>query len=193
MYMHAHLRYAEAMARYGDGPRLFRMLNLANPIGMSLRVPAARPRQSTCYFTSSDVVFADRYEAAANYGRAIAGHVPLEGGWRVYSSGPGLFLRLIVECFLGLRRRAQVLEIDPVLDPGLDGLQASVPLAGVPMDVTFRVGRRGVGPLSVTINGRRLQTDPLSNSYRPAGVAVDMAALREQLRPAANTLTVEVA
>lgn len=192
MYMHAHLRYAEALARYGDSARLFRMLNLANPIGLSLRVPAARPRQSTCYFSSSDAVFADRYEAAAKYGRAVAGDVPLEGGWRVYSSGPGLFLRLIVECLLGLRRRAQVLEVDPVLDPGLDGLQARVPLADVPMDVTFRVGPRGVGPLSVTINGRQLQADPLANPYRQPGVAVDMARLRDELRPSANTLTVEV-
>jgi hypothetical protein len=60
------------------------------------------------------------------------------------------------------------------------------------MDVTFRVGPRGVGPLSVTINGRQLQADPLANPYRKPGVAVDMARLRDELRPSANTLTVEV-
>lgn len=36
--------------------------------------------------------FADRYEASRDYDRALAGEVPLEAGWRVYSSGPGLFL-----------------------------------------------------------------------------------------------------
>ena len=193
MYTHAHLRYAEALARYGDAQRLLGALALVNPIGMTARVPSARPRQSNCYYTSSDAAFADRYEAAEHYGGVLRGEVPLEGGWRVYSSGPGIFLRLVVECWLGLRRRSRVLEIDPVLTPDLDGLRARVPVAGVPLDVTFRVGPRGVGPLGVSLNGDRLPTEPLSNPYRPAGVAVDLARLRSHLRADANTLAVELA
>ncbi|MEP6752148.1 MAG: hypothetical protein ABI959_05335 [Candidatus Dormiibacterota bacterium] len=192
MYTHAHLRYAEALARHGDARGLLEALALANPIGMTERVPSARPRQSTCYYSSSDADFADRYEAAEQYDRVLRGDVPLEGGWRVYSSGPGIFLRLVVECLLGLRRRALILEVDPVLAPDLDGLRARVPVAGVPMDVTFRVGARGVGPLGVSLNGIRLGTAALSNPYRPAGVAVDMAQLRALLRPDRNTLAVEV-
>ena len=193
MYAHAHLRYAEALARYGDAERLLGALALVNPIGMTARVPSARPRQSNCYYTSSDAAFADRYEAAERYDGVLRGEVPLEGGWRVYSSGPGIFLRLVVECWLGLRRRSRVLEIDPVLTPDLDGLRARVPVAGVPLDVTFRVGPRGVGPLGVSLNGDRLPTEPLTNPYRPAGVAVDLALLRSQLRADANTLAVELA
>jgi CRISPR-associated protein Csx3 len=192
MYMHAHLRYAEALARHGDADRLFAALTLANPIGITARVASARPRQSTCYYSSSDAAFDDRYQAAEQYDRVLRGKVPLEGGWRVYSSGPGIFMRLVVECLLGLRRRAHVLEVDPVLAPGLDGLLARVPIAGVPMDVTFRVGARGVGPLGVSLNGVRLATEALSNPYRPPGVAVDMARVRALLRPAGNTLEVEV-
>jgi cellobiose phosphorylase len=192
MYTHAHLRYAEALARHGDAERLFVALTLANPIGMTARVASARPRQATCYYSSSDAAFVDRYEAAEHYDRALRGEVPLEGGWRVYSSGPGIFLRLVVECLLGLRRRSQVLEIDPVLAPDLDGLRARVPIAGVPVDVTFRVGPRGVGPLGVSLNGVRLATEALSNPYRPPGVAVDLARLRDLLQPDGNTLEVEI-
>ena len=177
MYMHAHLRYAEALARHGDAERLLQALALANPIGVTERVPNARPRQSTCYYSSSDATFADRYEAAEHYCEVMQGTVPLEGGWRVYSSGPGIFLRLVVECFLGVRRRADVLEIDPVIAPALDQLQATVPVDGVPVDLTFRVGPRGVGPLAVALNGAPLGTTRLSNPYRPAGVAIDMALL----------------
>ena len=192
MYTHAHLRYAEALARHGDAQRLLGALALANPIGMTARVPSARPRQSNCYYSSSDAVIADRYEAAEQYDRVLRGDVPLEGGWRVYSSGPGIFLRLVVECLLGLRRRSHVLEVDPVLAPDLDGLRARVPVAGVAMDVTFRVGARGVGPLGVSLNGVRLETEALSNLYRPPGVAVDMAQVRALLRAEGNTLAVEV-
>lgn len=175
MYTHAHLRYAEALARHGDAELLLEALALANPIGVTERVPNARPRQSTCYYSSSDATFADRYEAAARYGEVMQGKVPLEGGWRVYSSGPGIFLRLIVECLLGVRRRGDLLEIDPVLAPSLDRLQATVPVNGHPLDLTFNVGDRGVGPVALTLNGVTLRTKPLSNPYRPPGVAIDMA------------------
>jgi len=178
MYTHAHLRYAEALARHGDAERLLEALALVNPIGVTDRVPNARPRQSTCYYSSSDATFADRYEAAEHYGEVMAATAPLEGGWRVYSSGPGIFLRLVVECFLGVRRRGDVLEIDPVLPPALDGMAATVPVDGIRLDLAFRVGDRGAGPISVTLNGVVLQTSPLSNPYRPAGVSVDMAQVR---------------
>ena len=182
MYTHAHLRYAEALARHGDAERLLKALALANPIGVTERTPNAMPRQSTCYYSSSDATFADRYEAAARYGEVMAATVPFEGGWRVYSSGPGIFLRLVVESLLGVRRRGDLLEIDPVLAPGLDGLQATVPLDGTPLDLTFRVGPRGVGPVAVALNGVTLATTPLSNPYRPAGVAIDMALVRAGMK-----------
>ena len=189
MYTHAHLRYAEALARHGDGERLLEALSLVNPIGVTDRIPNAQPRQSTCYYSSSDATFADRYEAADRYAEVMAGTVPLEGGWRVYSSGPGIFLRLVVECLLGVRRRGDLLEIDPVLAPALDRLQATVPLEGMPLDLTFRVGPRGVGPLALALNGVAMQTTPLANPYRPAGVAIDMAQIKSALKTAGTSGT----
>ena len=62
-----------------------------------------QPRQSTCYYSSSDAAFADRYAADDGYHGIFDGTVPLEGGWRIYSSGPGLFLQLLVQHQLGLR------------------------------------------------------------------------------------------
>lgn len=192
MYTHAHLRYAEALARHGDAERLFAALALVNPIGVTTRVPSARARQSTCYYSSSDASFADRYDAGERYGQVLHGEVPLEGGWRVYSSGPGIFLRLVVECLLGVRRRGEVLEIDPVLPPSLDGLRASVPLDGESVELTFRVGKRGAGPITLTLNGTPLVTTPLTNPYRAPGVAVEMRQVRSALTPGTNLLDVEV-
>ena len=62
MYMHAHLRYAEALARYGDAEGFFEALRRATPIGIRSVVPAAAPRQANCYYSSSDAAVADRYE-----------------------------------------------------------------------------------------------------------------------------------
>ena len=67
MYMHAHLRYAEALARVGDGAALLTALAKASPVGLDSLVPQARPRQTTCYYSSSDGAFTDRYDASERY------------------------------------------------------------------------------------------------------------------------------
>ena len=178
MYMHAHLRYAEALARVGDGSGLLRALALAQPVGMTDRVPAARPRQSTCYYSSSDAAFPDRYAADADYGEIADGNVALEGGWRVYSSGPGLFVQLVVQHQLGLRVAGALVQIDPVLDPDLDGLVVRVPLLGRRRTVRFAVGPHGYGVVGIRAGDAVLATSPLTNPYRESGVAVRADDLR---------------
>lgn len=192
MYTSAHLRYAEALARYGDAEGLFAALALVNPIGMTERAPSARRRQSSCYFSSSDAAFGDRYEAEAAYPRAQRGDVALEGGWRVYSSGPGLYLRLVVENMLGVRLRGERVEIDPVLPHALDGLKARIPFDGAAIDLTYHVGGNGAGPTAVVLNGVALPTTSLANPYRAPGVSVPLHLVREVLDGAPARLDVEV-
>ncbi len=190
MYVHAHLRYAEALSRVGDGAGLLRALALASPWGLTDRVPQARPRQRSCYYSSSDGVFADRAEASERYAALMAGEVPLEGGWRVYSSGPGLALRLVVERLLGLRRRGDRLEVDPVLPAGADGLTATVRLAGRTARVTYAVGPEGVGVRRVTGARGDLHLTHLTNPHRRPGASVPTDDLRAAL-DADPDLTVE--
>jgi len=178
MYLHAHLRYAEALARVGRGPQLLHALALATPRGAVDLVGPARPRQSTCYSSSSDGAFADRYDAQERYDALMAGQVPLEGGWRVYSSGPGLFLRLVVEALLGVRRRGDRVELDPVLDPAAGELRATVPFDGGTLELLLRPGPAGHGVTRVTAQGAELASTTLDNPYRRGGVSVSLADLR---------------
>jgi len=175
MYTHAHLRYAEALARVGDAEALWLALRQVNPLGLADVVPQARPRQATCYYSSSDAVLADRAKAAERYADVMAGRVPLEGGWRIYSSGPGLFLRLVVENLLGVRQRGDAVELDPVLAPALDGLHARVPVAGRLLDLTFHGW--GAGVARVLVAGSQVSTEPLANPYRAGGVRVSLEVL----------------
>jgi cellobiose phosphorylase len=192
MYMHAHLRYAEAMARWGDAEAFFLALRQANPIGIREVVPNARPRQANCYASSSDAAFADRYEAATRYAELRRGAVPVEAGWRVYSSGAGIAFRLVRECLLGLRLGRSRLGIDPVLPPSLDGLRAEVELDGRPLSVVYRVGATGVGPRALTLNGRPLAFDVEANPYRPGGALVRTHALQRALGEGSNQLVIEL-
>jgi cellobiose phosphorylase len=155
MYTHAHLRYAEALARYGDVEGFFHALCQANPAGIRTLVPSATLRQSNCYYSSSDAAFSDRYEAFAEYGRVNKGEVPLDGGWRVYSSGAGIWTRLMIQIFLGLRREQSVLVLDPVIPRSLDRLRLEMQWDGFPMEITYRIGRR-LRPIGRNLNGADL-------------------------------------
>lgn len=192
MYVHAHLRWAEALAHLGDADAFFAALQQAHAVGIRDVVAAARPRQANCYYSSSDADVADRYEAAARYAEIRAGKVPLEGGWRVYSSGAGIAFRLIHECFLGMRRGSSELGIDPVIPPALDGLEADIDFDGRPLRLRYRIGAAGFGPRRVRLNEVDLPLRRGMNPYREPGVTVPLDAVRAALRAAANRLEIEL-
>ncbi len=104
MYTHAHLRYAEAMSALGSRGALFDALVLVNPVSVCDNMPQALPRQRNAFFSSSDAAFPDRDSASAQWDRVKAGTIGLEGGWRIYSSGPGIFTGLLICSGFGRRR-----------------------------------------------------------------------------------------
>lgn len=192
MYTHAHLRYAEALARLGEAEPFFAALCLAHPIGIAARVPGARPRQANCYYSSSDADFTDRYQAYAEYGKALSGEIGLEGGWRVYSSGAGIGLGLIVRGLFGIQREDSALVIDPVLPAALDGLRVDTQVAGRPLTLRYRVGARGCGVEALSLNGSALAFECTANPYRPGGAAIPMADLVLRLVEGSNELAVGI-
>ena len=192
MYMHAHLRWAQALAHLGDGQGAFHALRQANPVGLRDVVPNARLRQANCYASSSDADFADRAEATARYDAVRTGAVGVEAGWRVYSSGAGIAVRLVREGLLGLRLRRSSLCIDPVLPSTLDGLVARIDLEGHAVVVRYRVGALGHGPRTIACNGQSLAFEREPHPYRIGGAVVPMDALRERLRDGDNAIEIEL-
>jgi cellobiose phosphorylase len=188
MYMHAHLRYAQMLAHLGQAQAFLQALTLAHPIALHERVPSASRRQANCYYSSSDAAFADRYVAQAEYGRALAGEVALDGGWRVYSSGPGIAMGLVIGSLLGLRLEHEALVVDPVMPPVLDGLTVQVTLADLRLELTYRVGLRGHGVERVRDErGAELAAMRRPHAYRMGALALG--------RPAAGSVsrwTVEI-
>ena len=193
MYMHAHLRYAQALAHVGLAEEFFRALCQANPIAIRSVVPTATLRQANCYYSSSDAAFADRYQARAEYARIRAGTIPLDGGWRVYSSGAGIALALTLRHFLGLTWESGALCIDPVMPASLDGLRVVTSLRGHPLEVTYRVGAAGCGVNDIVLNGGRLPLTREANPHRSGGARVSAAAVLDRLtRGGRNTLAIDL-
>ena len=191
MYTHAHLRYAEALAKMGRGGELWEMLGRVTPVLLEERVPNAAVRQSNAYFTSSDGAFADRYEAAAQWDDLRAGRVAVTGGWRIYSSGPGLFIHRVICGLLGMRDSFGDVVIDPVLPEALNGLEAKIEREGRHLVFRYTVGPRGHGPQAVRVNGQAIPTDRRdANLYRQGGVRIPAQSFACLLHGGSNVVDV---
>ncbi|WP_064713323.1 GH36-type glycosyl hydrolase domain-containing protein [Rhizobium bangladeshense] len=105
MYVHAHLRYCETLVLDASAEELWKAIAVVNPIAVTTALPHASLRQRNTYFSSSDAAFHDRYQAAEHWARAKTGKIAVDCGWRIYSSGPGLYTRSFVENILGFKRR----------------------------------------------------------------------------------------
>lgn len=192
MYTHAHLRYVEALARYGQADDFFTELCRVNPIGMADFVPSAAIRQSNCYYSSSDAAFYDRYAASDFYEEALRGEIAFEGGWRVYSSGAGISARLIMQCFLGVQLLRNVLILDPIVSPTLGELKAQMRLWGHPFLVRYNSKIAGYSPQSIRLNGHPMSFDREPNRYREGGAIIDMSKIQAALLDEANTLEIDL-
>jgi cellobiose phosphorylase len=155
-------------------------------------VPPAALRQANCYYSSSDAAFADRYDAYDRYDQALRGMVSFDGGWRIYSSGPGISVRLILCCFLSLRQQKSALVVDPAIPPSLDGLRVELEMAGHSFEVMYRVGSAGCGPAKVELNGAEICFTRGENLYRTGAAEVPMATVLDRLTDGMNRLSIEL-
>jgi cellobiose phosphorylase len=174
MYVHEHLRYAESLARLGKPEAFLRALRQAIPVDYQAIVPQGDVRQANCYYSSSDVLFRSRYEADERYDDVVAGKTSLKGGWRVYSSGPGIYVALVVSRLFGLRIEFGNLVLDPVIARSLDGLEASLRFRGRPVTFSYRVDGPGFGVHAISINGNAAAFDREDNPYRQGGAVMPL-------------------
>lgn len=190
-YVHAHLRYAEALAKVGDADGLWHALQVVNPVAIREAVPNAEARQANVYFSSSDAAFPDRLVAAKRWKDLRTGRVPVRGGWRLYSSGPGLFLHKVRTCLLGVRESFGDIVFDPVLCRSLDGLEADLRLEGAEVTLRFSVQHGAHTPRALRINGISVDaTRREPNPYRDGGLLVPRDTLRRQFRPGSNLIEI---
>lgn len=137
-YVHAHIRYIEAMTTIGNTEEAWWGLNVINPIGIQSFVPNAERRQRNVYFSSSDAAFLDRYEAKRDFEKVRKGTIKVKAGWRLYSSGPGIYLRTLIHHFLGIKVEQNNLVIDPMIPSSLKGLTIQYQFKGKPLKVMIQ-------------------------------------------------------
>jgi len=190
MYMHAHLRYAETQARTGNAEAFVKALRQANPIAYQEIVSCGDLRQSNSYFSSSDVIFKNRYEADERYHEIKKGNISLKGGWRIYSSGPGIYMGLVVWHLIGLRTEFGKTIIDPVIPKNLDGLSATLVYKGFPLTLNFLVKEEEYHPKKITVNNQPIDLVFEENQYRKGGAILETRLFLELLHTDKNLIEI---
>lgn len=180
-YVHAHVRFIEAMAKIGRVEKAWKAIFTINPINIREEVKNAVIRQSNTYFSSSDGDFKDRYEFQENFNKLRTGEVDVKGGWRIYSSGPGIYLNQLVSNILGIRFEAEDLILDPVIPTDLDGLNFEYEIYNTKVKFVYNIkGNNRVN--EVEINGTKIKGIELNNLYRNAGIKL----LESEIKPLLN-------
>ncbi len=172
MYVHEHIRYAECQAITGRAEAFVKALRQANPVAYRDVVACGDIRQANCYYSSSDVVFKSRYDADERYDEISAGKITLRGGWRVYSSGPGIYITLVISRLLGLRSEVGKITIDPVIPHSMDGLSAVINFMGYAVTFRYSVREDCFSPKKISINGKTISFTYESNKYRQGGAVI---------------------
>ncbi|MCL2286237.1 MAG: cellobiose phosphorylase [Firmicutes bacterium] len=167
LYAHAHIRFVEAMAKLGSPDEVWQGLLKLNPIKLDETVPNAARRQSNVYFTSSEAAFENRYDAMENFDKIKAGEIAVKGGWRLYSSGPGIYLHQLVSKMLGLRIKQGDVILDPILPKALDGLVFSYKILGKPVKIHYHVTGNPVS--KILLDGQEISFTQINEPYRNGG------------------------
>lgn len=178
-YVHAHIRYIEAMAKLGNPEEVWNGLGIINPVGIQQVVPNADLRQSNAYFSSSDGKFNNRYDAQEQFDKLRTGDIQVKGGWRIYSSGPGIYMNQLISNALGIRQEEEDLVIDPILPASLDGLHFDFQYNGKKVIFVYHLGGETVQ--RVLLNGKELETTRLQQPYRQGGLRISRTTLEQGL------------
>ncbi|MEW5846835.1 MAG: hypothetical protein AB1777_11330 [Bacteroidota bacterium] len=190
MYMHEHIRFAESLAITGKADEFIHALLQAIPINYHNIVRQGDIRQANCYYSSSDVLFKNRYEADKYYPEVIKGNFTLHGGWRVYSSGPGIFIGILMTRLLGFRFNNEFVTIDPVLPKELNGLVVNFTFNSFPIKVTYHVTKSLFSPYLIKINNFEPSFTYEENPYRKGGIRVERKMFFDLLNSNENNIEI---
>jgi len=178
LYVHAHIRFIEAMAKLGNADEVWQGLLKMNPIKLEEVVANAARRQSNVYFTSSEAAFENRYDAMENFHKIKSGEIAVKGGWRLYSSGPGIYLHQLISKMLGLRIEQGNVVLDPVMAKSLDGLVFSYKILGKPVKIKYYVVD-GKTVSKVLVDGQDMKFTLTNEPYRNGGAMFPAEIVKE--------------
>ena len=190
-YVHAHIRYIESMCKLGKENIVWDSLFKINPILIKDNVSNAEYRQSNCYFSSSDGDFKTRYDFQNNFNKLEDKQVKVKGGWRIYSSGPGIFINQLISNILGIRELEDKIIFDPVIPKELNNLCFNYKILNKNVKITYKI-RENKQLKNIILNEESLSINYEVNKYKNNIKSVNKTILKNKLKDSLNLITIEI-
>lgn len=175
-YVHAHIRYSQALGCVGDRDKFIHALSVVNPIIMTSEVKNALPRQRNSYFSSSDATFINRYDAMENYDSLKEGKVGVKAGWRVYSSGPGIYTYQVLTNLFGINYLGENICFDPIIPQDAKSFTIHIDIANKNREIKYV----NSGSKKVVTNNKEY-TVQKEEKYREGGILVPINELGDKI------------
>lgn len=163
-YVHAHIRFIEAMCKLGKNEKVWEGLYKINPINIKEFVKNSDYRQSNCYFSSSDGNFLTRYDFENRFEDLKNGSVKVKGGWRIYSSGPGIFIGNLISNVIGIREEKDRIIFDPILPEKSENFMVKYKILGRDVEIFYKMKNNFVE--KILLNGKEIESKQEGNIYR---------------------------
>ena len=133
----------------------------------------------------------DRYEAAQRMDELQEGKVGALAGWRLYSSGPGIYIGLVISRLFGIRRSYGRVVIDPVLPKSMNGVELCLDWNGRRVRWIYHVTQQSFGPTRVLVNGAPMDDwQRMKQPYRHGGLGIDATLINARLNQEQNVVEV---
>lgn len=188
-YVHAHIRYVEALAKLGKYEEAWEELKVVTPVRIQDSVKHALKRQANAYFSSSDGDFSSRYEAKEKFLQLKDGTTSVKGGWRIYSSGPGIFMNQLITNVLGIRMSYENLIIDPILPLHVTELAFEFTCFGKPATFIYHLN---ASISKIVVNNKEIKGSIYENAYRKGGIVLNKQEIDKEMRTVDNVIDVYI-
>jgi cellobiose phosphorylase len=108
----------------------------------------------------------------------------------VYSSGPGIYIGLIITKLLGLRVESGNIILDPVIPFSFDGLSVTMNFMNRSLRFKYEVKEGNYSPRSISINGKPIQFGYEENKYRKGGAVIPAGQFVAMLNQEENSVEI---
>lgn len=183
-YVHAHIRFIESMCKLGREEKVWESLYKITPIKLNDYVKNANFRQSNVYFSSSDGAFNTRYDFQDKFHELKHGDVKVKGGWRIYSSGPGIYINQLISNIMGIREVEDRIIFDPIISKTFEELKCSYKILGRSSEILYKRGK----DLNIKLNGEEIEFIRKKNNYGREFISIQKQILNEKLRDEKNVI-----
>ena len=187
-YVHAHIRFVESMCKLGRSEKVWNSIFKIVPIKINDSVENADYRQSNCYFSSSEGDFKTRYDFENNFSKLKNGDIKVKGGWRIYSSGPGIYINQIISNVIGIRDELDKIIFDPILPNGLGKVCVDYRIFDKSVKIIYHLD--GDNVTKIFLNGSQIEIDDEKNSYRNNFKSVKKEILNKGLKDGINLIEI---